>query len=50
MEYVAEPEALEYRDSQNVSPDELEQLTEELAKLGVSLDEDDEFEPIAGSA
>ncbi|WP_437223888.1 GIY-YIG nuclease family protein [Planctomicrobium sp. SH661] len=45
IEYVAEPEALEYRDSQNVSPDELVELTEELAEMGVTLDEDDEFEP-----
>lgn len=43
IEYIAEPEALEYRESQNISPEELTELTEELAEMGVSLDEDDEF-------
>jgi len=49
IEYVAEPEALEYRDSQNISPDELAELTEELTEMGVNFNEDDEFEPVAGS-
>ncbi|WP_217647140.1 GIY-YIG nuclease family protein [Planctomicrobium piriforme] len=49
VDYVAEPEALQYRDSQNIDPEDLVELTEELAEMGVNLNEDDELdEPAEG--
>ena len=41
IEYVAEPEALEYRDSQDVDPDDLERIECEFEEMGVSIEEDE---------
>lgn len=43
VEYVAEPEALEYRESLTVSPEELVATTREYDEMGVSYNEDDEL-------
>lgn len=48
IEYVAEPEALEYRETQTISPEELVERSEELAEMGINLNEDDELE-LAGA-
>lgn len=42
IEYVADPEALEYRETQTISPDELVQLQDELAEMGVFFEEADD--------
>ena len=42
VEYVAEPEALEFRESETISPDELVATVAELEELGVSYDDDAE--------
>jgi len=42
IEYVAEPEALEYRDSLETSPDEVEELETELEEMGIPLEDLDE--------
>lgn len=42
IEYVAEPEALEYRDSMQTTPDEVVELDKELAEIGVSAGDSDE--------
>ena len=42
VEYVAEPEALQYRESLDVSPDEVVELEQEMEDLGVSTDDPEE--------
>jgi hypothetical protein len=42
VEYVAEPVALEYRDTQTISIDSLLEIESEFAELGVNLTEDEE--------
>ncbi|MEZ6064226.1 MAG: GIY-YIG nuclease family protein [Planctomycetaceae bacterium] len=42
IEYVAEPEALQYRESLEVTPDQLVEIEEELEELGVTVDDDDD--------
>lgn len=44
VEYVAEPEALEYRESLTISPEELVATTREYDEMGVSYNEDDELD------
>lgn len=41
IEYVAEPEALEYRDSQDVNPDDLERIECEFEEMGVSVEDEE---------
>ena len=42
IEYIAQPEALEYRESLTISPDELVQVESELAELGIVFEEFEE--------
>lgn len=42
VEYIAEPEALEYRDTLTITPEELVEIEAELEELGVTIDDDDE--------
>lgn len=42
VEYVAEPEALEYRESLTISPESLIEVTQDLEAMGVDFNEDDE--------
>lgn len=42
VEYVAEPEALQYRESLDVSPEEVVELEQEMEDLGVSTDDPEE--------
>ena len=42
IEYVAEPEALQYRESLDVSPEEVVELEQEMEDLGVSIDDPEE--------
>lgn len=42
IEYVAKPEALQYRESLDVSPEEVVELEQELEDLGVSTDDPEE--------
>jgi len=42
VEYVAEPEALEYRESIEIDPNELVELEEELVELGVNVEDDED--------
>lgn len=42
IEYVAEPEALQYRESLDVSPEEVVELEREMEDLGVSIDDPEE--------
>lgn len=42
VDYVAEPEALQYRETQQITPDELVELEEDLESLGVDFEEADE--------
>lgn len=42
VEYVAEPEALEYRDTLQISPDEFVETERELVEAGVDIDSDDD--------
>jgi hypothetical protein len=42
VEYRAEPEALEYRESERVSPDELVAMKNELDAMGIDMEESDE--------
>jgi uncharacterized protein (DUF2267 family) len=41
VEYVAQPEALQYRESQNISPEEVEDVEEELEAIGLAPDDGD---------
>lgn len=42
VEYIAEPEALEYRETQLISPEELVEIEAELEEIGVTIDDDDD--------
>lgn len=42
VEYMASPDALEYRESQQVTPEQVEEVEKELAEAGIDLDEPDE--------
>ncbi len=42
IDYVAEPEALQYRETQQIIPEELVKLEEDLESLGVDFEEADE--------
>jgi hypothetical protein len=42
VEYIAEPEALEYRETQGIDPEDLVELEAELAEIGVQFEDDDE--------
>lgn len=42
VEYVAEPEALEFRETIEITPDELIQVEEDLLKIGVDFESDDD--------
>ncbi|MBT4866955.1 MAG: GIY-YIG nuclease family protein [Planctomycetaceae bacterium] len=42
VEYVAEPEALEYRETQEISPDELVEVESELVEIGADFEDFDE--------
>lgn len=42
IEYVAEPEALEYRETQNINPEELIILEKDLAEMGINFEDGDE--------
>lgn len=42
VEYVAEPEALQYRESMETSPEDLEELDKELVEIGVSMEDGEE--------
>ena len=44
VEYVAEPEALEYRDSLEMSPDDLVETERELIEIGVDFETEDDDE------
>jgi hypothetical protein len=41
VEYVAKPEALQFRESQSISPEEVEQVEEELEAIGLTPDDGD---------
>jgi hypothetical protein len=41
VDYIAEPEALQYRESMQISPESLVELESELEALGVTLDEEE---------
>ena len=42
IDYIAEPEALEYHETLTISPEELIELESELAEIGVAFHEDDD--------
>jgi hypothetical protein len=42
VEYIAEAEALEYRETQGIDPEDLVELEAELAEIGVSFEEDED--------
>lgn len=42
VEYIAEPEALEYRETQSISPDELVSIENELVEVGAVFEEDED--------
>lgn len=42
VEYIAEPEALEYRETQSISPDELVNIENELVEVGAVFEEDED--------
>ncbi len=48
IDYVAEPAALQYRESLNISPEELVELAADLEEMGVDMNEDDELDVVTG--
>jgi chemotaxis protein histidine kinase CheA len=42
IEYVAEPEALEYRETQEISPEDLVTLERDLVEMGVVFEDADD--------
>jgi hypothetical protein len=42
IEYVAEPEALEFRETQNINPEDFITLERDLTEMGIKFEDEDE--------